>query len=268
MKHDCNVARDLMPLMLDDAASEESKTLLNQHLEECADCQAYYDGMKAALPIARQASLLEKQSFDNAARKLRRKRRIRLWRRVAIGVLAGMVLMFAGLKTWSELTVTMETPVDFRQYNVFLSQLDDGRVSVNVDYKSDLHMRLRMEAEEEDGKNIFYVYNVSARIPEYLSGPQRGYSCTRLSAEEMENLYEIRSGVPEKYSVVWRTGDVVPAASAEMNRYFEIEQEMDWIRSLESNDRGMRNFTFEENQRMEELQEQRIEVYQTVPEWQ
>jgi len=46
MKHDCNVARDLMPLMLDGAASEESQKLLNEHLEECADCQAYYDGIR------------------------------------------------------------------------------------------------------------------------------------------------------------------------------------------------------------------------------
>ena len=86
MKHECNVARDLMPLALDGAASEESQTLLDEHLEECADCKAYFEGMKAALPIARETGVQEEKAFDEATRKLRRKRRFRLWRRLLIGI--------------------------------------------------------------------------------------------------------------------------------------------------------------------------------------
>ena len=40
MKTDCNVARDLMPLCIDDAASEESVNYLNDHLVQVAEAIA------------------------------------------------------------------------------------------------------------------------------------------------------------------------------------------------------------------------------------
>lgn len=45
----CAVVRDLMPLVADDVASEESKELVNGHVEGCEVCRAYYEGMTAQL---------------------------------------------------------------------------------------------------------------------------------------------------------------------------------------------------------------------------
>ncbi|MBR1584970.1 MAG: zf-HC2 domain-containing protein [Clostridia bacterium] len=36
---DCDVIRDLLPLYADDACSEQSRTLVNEHLLDCADCR-------------------------------------------------------------------------------------------------------------------------------------------------------------------------------------------------------------------------------------
>ncbi|MBE0601161.1 MAG: zf-HC2 domain-containing protein [Firmicutes bacterium] len=269
MKYECNVARDLMPLMLDGAASEESQALLNEHLDECADCKAYYAGMQAALPMARNTGKQEQKAFDEAARKLRRKRRVRLWRRIAIGVLAGMVLMYGGLRIWSELTQKLNTLVYFGQYNVFLSQLDDGRVSVNMDFMgSSRYMMVRMENDVEDGKHILYVYNETTRIPQYLSQSLRNYSCARLSAGDMETLNEIRSGVPDEYMIVWQAGNAIPAASEEMETYYAIETEMAMIRFWETENGKMHAVSFEDNQRYQELSDQLMEIWKTVPEWQ
>lgn len=38
MKYNCNVIRDLLPLYADDACSEESRAVVDEHLQECADC--------------------------------------------------------------------------------------------------------------------------------------------------------------------------------------------------------------------------------------
>jgi len=51
MKTDCNVARDLMPLCIDEAASEESKAYLNDHLAQCETCKALFEDMKTAIHL-------------------------------------------------------------------------------------------------------------------------------------------------------------------------------------------------------------------------
>ncbi|MBR4575741.1 MAG: zf-HC2 domain-containing protein [Clostridia bacterium] len=39
MKHSCNVIRDLLPLYADDACSEDSRSMVEEHLTECPDCR-------------------------------------------------------------------------------------------------------------------------------------------------------------------------------------------------------------------------------------
>ena len=169
MKYECNVARDLMPLMLDGAASGESQKLLNEHLEECADCRAYYGGMKAALPVAREASEQEQRQFDAAARKLRKKRRLRLWQRLLIGFLVGVLVMAGALWGWRRLAGDLNVPMYYGNYNVFLSQLQDDSVSFNMDfYGTNRVMGVRIKEKQENGQKILYIYNETSRIPQYM----------------------------------------------------------------------------------------------------
>lgn len=43
---DCNVIRDLLPLYQDEAVSEETKKVIEEHLESCEDCRRFYDEMR------------------------------------------------------------------------------------------------------------------------------------------------------------------------------------------------------------------------------
>ena len=38
-KNDCNVVRDLMPLVIDRAASDESREFVEAHIAGCAECR-------------------------------------------------------------------------------------------------------------------------------------------------------------------------------------------------------------------------------------
>ena len=268
MKYDCNVARDLMPLVLDGAASGESQTLLNEHLEECADCKAYYAGMQAALPV-RTGSEQERKAFDAAARKARKKRRFRLWKRILIGVLIGMAVMYCGLRTWTELTQRYNTLVYHGQYNVFLSQMDDGSVAVNVDFQgSSRNMAVMLEERQEDGRQILYVNIKTTRIPQYMQNPNRNYSCMRLPPGDLDYFAEIREGAPNEYAVVWRSGDSIPAASAEMETYFSLEEQLMAISFQETPDGKLYSLSFEDSQRRDELSIQMEAARKAVPEWQ
>jgi len=45
----CEVVRDLMPLVIDDVASEESKQLVHAHMADCEGCKGYYAGMTVGI---------------------------------------------------------------------------------------------------------------------------------------------------------------------------------------------------------------------------
>ena len=44
---DCGIVKDLLPLVAEHMASEESTAFVKEHLETCADCKAAFDAMKA-----------------------------------------------------------------------------------------------------------------------------------------------------------------------------------------------------------------------------
>jgi len=43
---DCNVIKDLLPLYVDECCSEESTSLVAEHLDACASCRKIYDQMR------------------------------------------------------------------------------------------------------------------------------------------------------------------------------------------------------------------------------
>ena len=50
--NECNVVHDLIPLVIDRVASDESRELVETHISVCEDCRKKYDAMKADLPEA------------------------------------------------------------------------------------------------------------------------------------------------------------------------------------------------------------------------
>lgn len=44
----CDICKDLMPLVKDGIASEDSKAVVAEHIEECENCRAIYEGSASA----------------------------------------------------------------------------------------------------------------------------------------------------------------------------------------------------------------------------
>lgn len=57
MKYACNLIKDLLPLYHDEVCSEESKQAVEEHFEECQDCQEYYKKLN-------ESDIVELASFD------------------------------------------------------------------------------------------------------------------------------------------------------------------------------------------------------------
>ncbi|MBQ9263505.1 MAG: zf-HC2 domain-containing protein [Clostridia bacterium] len=48
--NDCKIIQDLMPLVIDEACSEESRRAVEAHVAGCTNCAKIYETMKAAVP--------------------------------------------------------------------------------------------------------------------------------------------------------------------------------------------------------------------------
>lgn len=140
MKNNCNVTRDLMPLVIDGVASEESRKYVDEHIAECTECAMAYGAMKVELPRASQEK--ERAEMEKVAKKLRRKR----WERViAAGIMGALLfvmfyLAVPEIQDWSReeefveryVCENGEIALDALYYDVS-QRPGDARVQVDLD---------------------------------------------------------------------------------------------------------------------------------------
>ncbi len=75
MKYRCDMVRDLMPLCLDQAASESSEQTVIEHLAECKECTKYYETLgKEMEPIGEEKD--KENKYVRLASKMRKRKKI------------------------------------------------------------------------------------------------------------------------------------------------------------------------------------------------
>lgn len=75
MKYSCNVIKDLIPLYYDSACSQESKEIVEQHIEECQECRKYLEDLKESNDVEKvfynkELELQKAKSFKNFSKKM------------------------------------------------------------------------------------------------------------------------------------------------------------------------------------------------------
>lgn len=73
MKYKCDMVKDLMPLCVDDAATQASKNVVVEHIAECKECEKYYSEVSYEIPTKANA-LEESKGYVAIAKKLRRRK--------------------------------------------------------------------------------------------------------------------------------------------------------------------------------------------------
>lgn len=215
----CGMARDLMPLCIDGAASEESVRYVDAHVAACEECAAYYQGMKAdAPPEAAREETREKAAFDREAARMNKMRRMRRWRSIALGALAGILLLVGLYVGWQQLFVYDNAEVPASDYRVSLARLQNKNVVVCITYQgTGAHGTSIRETKTDDG----YTMSVYLTCP-ILKGAgaqvkESGF-CTVVS--DIETYDAIEQGAKNPITVYQRGGEI-PPASAEMEAYFK-----------------------------------------------
>lgn len=96
MKHDCDVVRDLMPLVVDGTASEKSHQVVEEHAAECEPCREMYEEMRQEVPPEPLAEL-----NGQVVKRLRQRRLLRRVLLVLLGMAISALLVFAGWRGWN-----------------------------------------------------------------------------------------------------------------------------------------------------------------------
>lgn len=197
---DCEIVKDLLPLVAEDMASESSKDFVNRHLETCADCKKAYDALKTPVQTDTAAPL-------KAVRKNVKKRGLLIAGLIACLVTALLVGVFARL---------MKPIVIHSSYEAFESvHIDSDRVCLYPTQNTKL-------ITETDGGMVFV--SAYTTLWDQWTGKSTKWSSTELPLKGVDAvLFEPYDGADHEI-LYQRVGFPVEAGFAlprlVMNYYF------------------------------------------------
>ena len=148
MTNNCNVARDLMPLVIDGVASEESQQYVDEHIAECTECALTYGAMRVELPRANQEK--ERAEMEKAAKEMRKKRRKRIVRSVVLGAVLCYVLLVSANWLWDELTIYCRYPMEKEDIKIQIYRMSDETGLIVYDLaRDDVYIGLGWEYDPD-----------------------------------------------------------------------------------------------------------------------
>ena len=205
MKHECDIVRDLMPMVVDGTASEKSEAMVEEHVAECAPCRDMLDEMRQdVVPEA------ERQEDAALVRKLRGRRRVRTALLVLLGMALCAVLAFVGWRGWSHywnynyndycmLTAEEDYKVEVVEKDLYHAQviltMEDGHAQT-----------LNFWLDEENAD--LYIWSTTTRKPK---SAQSVWSVTAIDGLYSfgDTGYAMRCAVYDEQTQTWRD-DVMP----------------------------------------------------------
>jgi len=171
MKYACNLIKDLLPLYHDEVCSEESKQAVEEHFEECQDCQEYYKKLN-------ESDIVELASFDEkmeekkveSLKKVRRKLRKRDILFGIVAVLGGILLflfyitgglarlLIIGLLIFNSVTAPIDVYTDVENYHLYMQgeqALEEFQSKWGMD-ETIFPEEITADMEVQDFKMVYY----------------------------------------------------------------------------------------------------------------
>lgn len=198
MKITCSVIQDLLPLYVDEALSDDSRRLTEEHLEGCEECRKLLKELRQEPQYFSRANGKEEENGEKAAlqriRKKIRKKRI-------LSVIAAAILVFLGVQGANYVYYSWESYIPFEESGL---EMRDGKLYATKTVTA----RLRTRVSPDQKAAFYYMTETPYAKKEY---PRE--SCEQLlwdfsaTQEEPENwdgntgLYGIEKVyyLPEEY---------------------------------------------------------------------
>lgn len=152
MKISCNVMNDILPLYADEVVCGDTRELVEEHLEGCAECAEKYRQMKREIEIdiSEKAAEAEKQALVNAKKRVRKKRLIT----ALLSVIAGAVILAFVIKGMSLVKIPVAYEKD--RFEVVVRE-EGGEECLFLRYRGTMHGH-EMAAVSEFGSDEEILY--------------------------------------------------------------------------------------------------------------
>ena len=251
MRNECNIVKDLLPLYIDGAVSEDSRRLVEEHTAICEDCAKERREMMLALP-ENQEPQVEQAVLKKAARKMRWKH----MRRGGVIVLAGLILgifLFRGVSSLNYyLKYDNHIRMSLEDYDVRFSVLNDGSLVSSIFPTGTGSFAWGFESEPtEDGtgtiirfratttylpRDIMYSYVLRGRKDQsFTLRDGRIYSI--LDEAPITTMYRLGKNGEEE--LIYQYGEdesLIAPASEEMEEYYQLLHDVEIYYNLREMD--------------------------------
>lgn len=246
----CDLIRDLLPLYVDGAASEESARKVEEHVARCPDCRRALEDMRAPTPPP--APVAEDVNFAAALGQLRKTRGWRRAKYILLGIVVAAALFTLGIMLFPQPVKSQMPPGGFvvmppedgaeplyAMFSVTLS-LEDYEVSL-VQLKGDL---VEPELESDAVMAIFHVskpvvwhsysfsmtpaldgdyfdkiyFAVLSRQPQEPADAADGLYRYFITYQEGWQEMEIYKGSEGNCQLLYQPGDTLPTACEELQQ--------------------------------------------------
>ena len=233
----CGVVRDLMPLVIDGAASEESARLVEAHAAECAECARMLADMRAAAPLAAVEADADTR-FIRFCKGL--ERRFRWQKAVAyLALIAVTIGALAGFGAYARYKMYYDgVPLPWREDAVEFYIDDADRLVMYAEQASAMRPIIQYQMLREG--DVAYVCALQSAWPQWfgveeidstpmildeirlVNGELRlceieyvreedelGFNEGRFALAAETPLAALRCGTPDAYVTVWERGEPV-----------------------------------------------------------
>lgn len=263
-KNDCNIVRDLIPLVLDKVASDDSRQIVEEHTACCEECKKQYEEMKGAMPESTREEYEQEQvEFMSAVGKLKR---AKLKRRIKTTFLAIILCFFslAGGMYVHNMLYYQYFPIDKNLYDIEIFQRSNGEF-VFVAKNNGIDFRVYPSMNSHTGKKEAkaYIYLNTTKVHEKNTKQPQKWYLQFITEAEKGDYTEIYKGTEKDHKLIWKKGDVVQKASKEMEEYFEAEKKcMDFYE-----ERISLTGICESDLEYYQIKDRVKKTYKAVPEW-
>jgi len=196
----CTIIQDILPLYVDEVVSQDTKEMVDEHLQYCEKCQKEYDSMKQDLyiPVENKVSL-----FKDMNKKWRKKKMM-----ISIVSILITTIIFLGAFSY---VFYYETVIPYSKDLIKIERQNDNQLVSKFYGKSyatvhETHpMLLEINGEKRNVSFIFYTKTFSDSPSRNLINNEKGlneqeYVFNLVESEKIDAVYYVDFDV-EKISV-------------------------------------------------------------------
>lgn len=238
----CKITEDLLPLYVDGTCSDDSREYVENHLKTCESCQKLHESMSKSVQ-----TIMNSRNVRKSFRLFKRRILLRRILLLTVCTLISLVLLTAILYRPVENFLSGHLPARTDPFIAEVSTLSDGSIYIALQYpEEDIYVnsqRIYPHPSDERTLCIQLGYNRLNTWDYRLKNGGAKHIFIVLTDEsaplyDLENSLEVSYDAsydkvvltgPDGERVLWKKGDIIPAADENAEYFLKINLEDGWL---------------------------------------